>query len=66
MSNSFSHTISRNFPLHYISKSVNKIFLHAHFSQCTVLYIVVSRIFRMATWLKQIAYVIAFSKLQYT
>jgi hypothetical protein len=32
--NSFSFIISRNFPLHSISKSVNNFFLHAHFSQC--------------------------------
>jgi hypothetical protein len=25
---------TENFPLHYISKSVNNFFPHAHFSQC--------------------------------
>jgi hypothetical protein len=40
MRNSFSFIISRNFPLHYISKSVNNFFLHAHFSLCIFLLVI--------------------------
>jgi hypothetical protein len=68
LSNFFSCIISRNFPLHYISKSVNHFFLHAHFSQCNLysllsekMYFFLSRV-REGRWLVRLVNLKSWSK----